>query len=427
MGVSNSRIDRSRECSMVRIAYFHNECAPYRMPIFEGIAGLPDVSLKVYFGRYRSPNRKWKVRLNTNFDHEILREVNFLPRLFSFNPDDDPNPLNLELPFKLLRNQYDVFIGGVPHYFGTVITFLVSKIRKKPFILFLEDTDIKGVETSSYLGRFRKYPAWKAFSLPFILARFFFLQLVLKHSSCYVVPGTATKEYLLRRGILASKIFTAWNAVDNDAIERECEESLKKSNVKKLRARLDLENRRMILSVAYLEERKGLQYLIQACAKLKKEDDDFALVIVGDGPYKQDLKRLSVQNDIETIFAGYVSNLVDYYLAADVFVLPTLHDVWGFVINEAMVCGCPIITTYDAGASRDLVKNKANGYVIETRNVEQLYQTIKNILCDHGLRQEMKKASRKMIRDFSYQKSLDGYRAAIEHVLSEKKRTRRAG
>jgi glycosyltransferase involved in cell wall biosynthesis len=408
---------------MVRIAYFHNECAPYRMPIFEGIAGLPNVNLKVYFGRYRSSTRKWKVRLNANFDHEILREVNFLPRLFSFNPEDIANPLNPSLPFKLLRNEYDVFIGGVPHYFGTMITFLVSKIRRKPFILFLEETDFRGGEISSYLGRFRKYPFWKAFSFPLILTRFIFWQLVLRHSSCYVVPGTATKEYLLRRGILASKIFTAWNVIDNDAIEQECKESLKKGNVKKLRARLGLENKKMILSVAYLSERKGLQYLIQAYAKLKKEDNDFALVIVGDGPYKQDLKRLSVQNDIETIFAGYVSDLVDYYLAADVFVLPTLQDVWGFVINEAMVCGCPIITTYDAGASRDLVKNGVNGYVVETRNVEQLYQTVKRILGDHRLRQDMKKASRNIIHDFSCEKSLEGYRAAIDHVLSEQKRT----
>jgi glycosyltransferase involved in cell wall biosynthesis len=408
---------------MVRIAYFHNECAPYTMPIFEGIARLPNVNLKVYFGRYRSSNRKWAVSLNYGFDHELLREVNFVPRLFSFNPEDDPNPLNLSLPFKLLHSEYDVFIGGVPHYFGTMITFLVSKIRRKPFILSLEDINFGGDEIASHLGLFRKYPAGKAFSFPLILTRYVIGQLVLRHSSCYVVPGTATKEYLLRRGIPSSKIFIAWDAIDNDAIEQECKESTKKGNAKKLRARLGLENKKMILSVAYLSERKGLQYLIQACAKLKKEDYNFALVIVGEGPYKQDLEKLSVKYGVETIFAGYVLNLVDYYLAADVFVLPTLEDVWGFVINEAMVCGCPVITTYDAGASRDLVRNGVNGYVVETRNVEQLYQAIKSILCNHSLRQEMKKASRNMIRDFSYEKNLEGYRTAIDYVLSAQKRS----
>jgi glycosyltransferase involved in cell wall biosynthesis len=408
---------------MIRIAYFHNECAPYRMAIFEGIAKQRNVNLKVYFGRYRSSDRKWQVKLDVDFDHEILREVSSLPRLFSFNYEDDPNPLNLSLAPKLLRGQYDVSIGGVPHYFGTMITFLVSKIRRKPFVLFLEDTDFEDGEISSYIGRFRRHSAQRAFSFPFILTRFICMQFVLRHSSCYVVPGTATKEYLLRRGILPSKIFIAWNAVDNNAIERECIESLKKDNISKLRASLRLENKKIILSVAYLSERKGLHYLIQACAKLKEEKNDFALVIVGEGPYKQDLERLSLQYNIETIFVGYVSNLVDYYLAADVFVLPTLHDVWGFVINEAMMCGCPVITTYDAGASRDLVKNRVNGYVVETRNVEQLYEAIKSILYNRRLRQDMKKASREMIRNFSYEKCLEGYTAAINYVLKEQKRT----
>jgi glycosyltransferase involved in cell wall biosynthesis len=390
------------------------------MPIFEKIAGLPNVKLKVYFGRYRSSSRRWKVRSFVRFDYEILREVRFLPRLFSLNPEDDPNPLNPSLLFKLLRNEYDVFIGGSPHYFGTMATFLVSKIQRKPFVLFLEDIDSRSTEALSYSGHFRKYPSRKAFTLPFILARFLFWQLVLKHSTCYVVPGTATKEYLLRRGISASKVFVAWNAIDNAAMELECKVLAKKGNAKKLRARLGLQNKKMVLSVAYLSERKGLTYLIQACAKLKGDGLDFALVIVGEGPYKEELKRLSVQNDVDTIFAGYVPNLIDYYLSADVFVLPTLQDVWGFVINEAMVCSCPIITTYDAGASRDLVRNGVNGYVVETKNVGQLYQSVKQILCDDKLRQRMGRASTNIIRYFSYEKSLEGYRAAIEYVLMGK-------
>ena len=407
---------------MVRVAYFQNECAPYRMPIFKEIAMLPNVKLTVYFGRYRSPNRKWAVKLDNSFDYEILREVNFLAHtpIFSFNSEDIANPLNLSLPLKLLRNKYDVFIGGVPHYFGTIIMFLISKILRKPFILFLEEIDYKGGEISSYLGRFRKYASWKLLSFPLIVARFIFWQLVLRHSDCYVVPGTATREYLLRRGMLASKIFTAWNVIDNETVAQDCQESLNKGNAKKLRASLGLENKKIILSVAYLEERKGLHYLIQAYAKLKQEDDDLSLIIVGDGPFKQNLKELAAENNISIVFVGYVKNLVDYYLAADIFVLPTLQDVWGFVINEAMVCGCPIVTTYNAGASRDLVRQGTNGYVVETMNVGQLYQTLKRIMTDDRLRQDMKEASRNIIRGFSFKNSVEGYRAAIDFAIRQK-------
>ena len=150
---------------MVKIAYFQNECAPYRIPVFEGISKLPNVELKVYFGRYRSSSRKWDVNLNCSFDYEMLKEVGNVPRLFYFGLVDDSNPLNLSLLFKLLRDEYDIFIGGVPHYFGTMITFLVSRIRRKPFVLFLEDIDVGSGEISSYLARLRKNPL-KAFNYP---------------------------------------------------------------------------------------------------------------------------------------------------------------------------------------------------------------------------------------------------------------------
>jgi glycosyltransferase involved in cell wall biosynthesis len=409
---------------LVRVAYFQNECAPYRMPIFKEIAMLPNVKLKVYFGRYRSLNRKWAVKLDNSFDYEILREVNFLEHapIFSFNPEDIANPLNLSLPLKLLRNKYDLFIGGVPHYFGTISMFLISKLLKKPFILFLEEIDYKGGEISSFLARFRKYASWKLLSFPLIAARFIFWQVVLRHSNCYVVPGTSTKEYLLRRGILASKIFTAWNVIDNESVAQDCQESLNKGNPEKLRASLGLENKKIILSVAYLEERKGLHYLIQAYAKLKEQDDNISLIIVGDGPFKQNLKELAAENNIPIVFVGYVKNLVDYYLAADIFVLPTLQDVWGFVINEAMVCGCPIVTTYNAGASRDLVRQGTNGYVVEIMNVGQLYQALKRIMTDERLRQSMKEASRNIIRDFSFKNSVEGYRAAIDFAIRQKRK-----
>ena len=404
---------------MVKIAFFHNECAPYRMPLFEGISKLPNIDLKVYFGRYRSSSRRWNVELNVNFNYEMLKEINALASLFSFNPEDDPNPINPSLFFKLLSNKYDVFIGGVPHYFGTLITFLVSKILRKPFIVFLEDIDFKGEEIASYLKRFLNYPFWKMLAFPFILIRFVCFQIVLRHSDGYVVPGTATKEFLLRRGISPSKIFTALNVVDNHGIEQERKESLKRNNTEKLKEKLGLKNKKVILSVAYLLERKGLQYLIQACAKLKKEKNDFMLVIVGDGPYKQELRRISTQNNLKTIFAGYVSNLVDYYLIADVFVLPTLHDVWGFAINEAMLCGCPIITTYNAGASKDLVKNETNGYIIEPGNVLELYRALKSILYNDKLKQKMKRKSEEIMQNFSYEKSIQGYGAAIDYVLGK--------
>lgn len=402
---------------MVKIAYFHNECAPYRMAVFEGIAKLPKVELKLFFGRYRSSIRKWDIEMRPAFEYEILREVKLLPSLFSFDPIDDPNPLNPSLIFKLARGRYDVFIGGSPHYFGTLMTFLISKLQRKPFILFTEDVDFKGNDISGYLVRIKKDFS-SLFKIPFIFIRFVLMQLVLKNCSSYLAASSSAKEYLIRRGIKPYEIFMAANAVDNELIEKECEELIRQGRVEKLKASLAPKNKKIILSVSYLLERKGLQHLIQACGKLKKKKDDFNLVIVGEGEYKQKLETLSAQNDLETKFTGYVQDVLSYYLSSDIFVLPTLRDVWGFVINEAMLCGCPIITTQDAGASKDLVRSGLNGFVVEAGNVEQMSHALETVLSNDDMRQKMRTASKNIIREFSFENCVKGYKAAIDYTLN---------
>ena len=67
-------------------------------------------------------------------------------------------------------------------------------------------------------------------------------------------------------------------------------------------------------------------------------------------------------------------------MSADVFVLPTREDIWGLVIEEAMACGLPIISTEQCAAALELVKNGRNGYIIPVENVERLTESILSIL-----------------------------------------------
>jgi hypothetical protein len=69
-----NEVRRIRFSKLVKIVYFHNECAPYRTEVFRGIAKLSKVNLKVYFGRHRSSNRKWNIKLDYGFNYEVLKE-----------------------------------------------------------------------------------------------------------------------------------------------------------------------------------------------------------------------------------------------------------------------------------------------------------------------------------------------------------------
>jgi glycosyltransferase involved in cell wall biosynthesis len=420
---------------MIRIAFFHTEYAPYRILMFKKISELPNVHLKVYFGRPSSSSRKCWSGDYKDLDHEILQQINYLDRLFvqPFKGPSDLYPINPSLFLKLMTSKYDVFIGDGPWYFGSQISFLVAKLLRKPFILWTESHDnafpydhAAGRFISSkrsYLAYFLDLPFREKLRIPLYLIRLAFSYLVLKLSSAYVAAGTPTKEFLLRRGVPASKIFIAVNAIDNEAFKQRCRESIRKKQPEKLKKKLGLDGKKVILYVGLLIEPKGVQYLIPAFAKLRREDKDVALVVVGDGPYKRELIKVCKENGVDVIFPGYVSNphpLVNYYLIADVFVLPSVPgETWGFVINEAMVCGCPIVTTANVGASKDLVKNGINGYVVKPRDIPELYHALKNILHNAKLRRRIRKKSREIIENYSFDKSVLGYKSAIESVLKK--------
>ena len=102
-------------------------------------------------------------------------------------------------------------------------------------------------------------------------------------------------------------------------------------------------------------------------------------------------------------FVGFKSKeeLKEYYKAADVFVLPTRGDVWGLVINEAMACGLPVITTDRCIAGLELVKNGNNGYIVPVDDVSELTEKINQTLANEDECKKMGQNSISVIRDYT--------------------------
>ena len=126
------------------------------------------------------------------------------------------------------------------------------------------------------------------------------------------------------------------------------------------------EQKRTLLFLSRIHPKKGLIYLLEAWAQLKKFHDDWQLVIAGndDGGHEAELKQVAsrlnllwadttteiIESNISIFFAGplFGSAKVNAYQDADLFVLPTLSENFGMVIPEALACGTPVITTKGA-------------------------------------------------------------------------------
>jgi glycosyltransferase involved in cell wall biosynthesis len=166
--------------------------------------------------------------------------------------------------------------------------------------------------------------------------------------------------------------------------------------------------------------RKGLDTLITAFKKLRNKYENIEILFVGDGYLKDDiLKKLVNYQHIESFkFFDFVQydNLHEYYSMSDVFVFPTRYDGWGVVINEAMASGMPVITTYDCGASFDLILEGYNGFLCPKNNVECFINKMEYFIINKKSIDYMGKNARKTIKNLL---SLPKVLKKFEYIMKE--------
>lgn len=99
------------------------------------------------------------------------------------------------------------------------------------------------------------------------------------------------------------------------------------------------------------------------------------MAIIGEGEEEATLKEyVKTNNLLNVYFVGYKDKktVMEYLKASDIFVHPTSTDVWGLVINEAMACGQPIITTDMCIAGSALIEDGVNGYIVKVGDSEAI-------------------------------------------------------
>ena len=111
-----------------------------------------------------------------------------------------------------------------------------------------------------------------------------------------------------------------------------------------------------VLCVARLSPEKGLDTLIRAAAAAGPA---VKLLLVGDGAERRSLEDLARTLDVRVTFAGELpwDEIVDAYVASDVFALLSVSETWGVVVNEAAASGLPLILSDHVGAAPDLLRD----------------------------------------------------------------------
>jgi glycosyltransferase involved in cell wall biosynthesis len=178
-----------------------------------------------------------------------------------------------------------------------------------------------------------------------------------------------------------------------------------------------------ILYCGQLIERKGVDLLIDAFSMVADEYPQLQLVLVGEGPLRFSLaERIPARLRERVVFAGFqpIDCLPDFYGSADVFVLPSLHDGWGVVLNQALGAGLPIIASSAVGAATDLVSPGQNGFIIPPGDVTALASAIRNLAADPDRRILFGRNSRAAAYQWQPSNGVDRWVELVQRVLERR-------
>ena len=312
--------------------------------------------------------------------------------------------------FSLFRGEKpDIFVVSSPNFFSVISTYVMSRIRRVPYIFEVRDL---------WPGIFIELGVLRNRHLIRLLE---IIELFLYRQAAAVVPVTnGFAKDMIRRGVLANKIEVITNGVDLEVYQPG-------SGDADLRSEIGLsEGKFIILYIGAHGISHGLAKILDAAESLQ-EEKDIHFLFVGEGAAKAKLIHLSKHKQLQnvTFLPGQPREKVAaFYHLADVCLVP-LRDVPGlstFIPSkmfEIMGCGRPIIAPL-RGESADILTRSGAALVIPPENSEELVRAIKVLKTDPDKCQRMGQNGRAFVeKNYDRRILAKKYLDLIERVINE--------
>jgi glycosyltransferase involved in cell wall biosynthesis len=247
-----------------------------------------------------------------------------------------------------------------------------------------------------------------------LLAKDVFFSLLRPHVFGVLSTGQRNSEYWRHHLGRDVRIFPMPYAVDNDFFSQRA--AAASATREDFRAALGLRpGRPVVLFASKLLARKRCIDLLEAHLGLVQEmpeDQRPYLLIAGSGEERAALEARTAQacakESVRMLGFQNQTGLPRLYDLCDVFVLPSIHEPWGLVVNEVMNAGRAVIVSDQVGCQPDLVEDGGNGLVFPAQDVGALRAALRRLLRDAALRQLMGERGRERIRHYSFEADVHG-------------------
>lgn len=393
-----------------RVLFIASHAVQYQSPIFRRLAVHPELDIHVAYCTLKGA----EAALDPEFGAKIQWDI---PLLDGYPWSEAPNRgsrkesffglFNPSLWTMIRSGNYDAVVC----YVGYVrASFWIARVAAKMSnSAFLFGTD--AVTLTPLDGRTWKRPIKR-----------FFWPILYRVATQVIVPSSGSRDLLLSLGLPSNRITLTPYTVDNDWW---LEQS---ARVDRLAVRASWGAKHhdlVILFSAKLQPWKRPLDLLYAFAKA--DPSNALLVFAGAGPLRSQLESEAVALGLASRvrFLGFVnqSQMPSVYTASDFMVLPSAYDAFGVVVNEAMLCGCPVAVSDRVGAGRDLVAPVCRDFIFPCGDIDALAAILRRVCGNPGALAALGQSARARLENWSPKENIAATVEAIDRAVARMGRT----
>jgi glycosyltransferase involved in cell wall biosynthesis len=389
----------------LRVLTIASHPVQYGAPLFRLMARHPKLDFQVAYCSLRGAESGYDPEFGANVQWDV-------PLLDGYKWTHIPNRGNGTESFWAWRNtglwkfvrqgEFDAVISHIGYMRATFwIAYFAARSRRIPFLFGTDASRIEPRDESKVKLALKKI-LWPAvFSL----------------AGQILTASSAGRDLIISLGFPPDRVSMTLITVDNDwwlaqatAIDRDdARKSLGFAPTEKI-----------ILFCAKLQPWKRPMDLLHAFASAAIPNAK--LVFAGDGAQRTELESEAAARGIseKVQFLGFVnqSQLPRLYKSADLMVIPSHYEPFGLVVNEAMLCGCPVIASDRVGAVRDLITHAETGFVYPCGQTDALAPLLQLVLSGPTRLASIRQNALRRISTWTLQANVDALVEAVERAVS---------
>ena len=309
----------------------------------------------------------------------------------------------------LIRQQINKKRYAIVHIAGwgnlvCLFMFFFARLKRIPL----------SVESDTQLST--RIPRWKR-AVKYGLYQRPLYPILFKLPSIFLPGGTRQAKYLQYYGVTLEKIVLAQMTVDIKGLQQKIS-NINPEERQVFRQQYHTQQDDVVfLYVGRLLDWKGIRELIEAFNSLNILH--VRLWIVGDGGLDDHVNECAQQYpNIQYFGRESGDRLVSIYHAADIFVLPSVAEPWGLVVNEAMAAGNAIIASDNAGCVDDLIIHNKTGLLVPPEDMQALRNAMLQLARSADLRKKLQEQAKVLISTWTLENEANNVVRAWKHILT---------